>query len=170
MADGQDSAEFTAREFRDALGCFATGIAIVTGRDAADQPLGVTVNSFASVSLDPPLVSFCLDRAAYSFASFVETRHFAVNMLSEQQQDLSARFARSTLEDKFEGVPHHLGRTGVPLLGGCLCTLECARAEAVDAGDHVILLGRVLHIESGGGARPLLYFRGHYARLLGGPA
>ena len=165
MADGPPTSDFTSRELRDALGCFATGITVVTTREPDGRPLGVTVNSFASVSLTPPLVSFCLDRGAFSFSGFLDTPFFAINVLGEDQQSISAAFARSTQEDKFVGIPHRSGITGSPLVEDSLCTLECERLQAVDAGDHVILLGRVLHIEATRVGNPLLYFRGRYARL-----
>lgn len=170
MADGPGISDFSARQFRDALGCFATGIAVVTSHPAGADPLGVTVNSFASVSLDPPLVSFCLDRSASSFAGLIGTPAFAVNVLRDDQQAISAAFARSTGDDKFVGIEHRAGTTGSPVIEGCLCTLECERMETIDAGDHVILLGRVVNIAPGSAGRPLLYFRGRYARLEPPPA
>src|SRR4051812_49133664 len=106
---------FNARDFRNALGCFATGITVMTTRDAGGGCVGMTGNSFASVSLDPPLVSFCLDRSAHNLDSFLNATHFAVNVLSEEQEPLSATFARSSVTDKFNGVAYALSEAGCPL-------------------------------------------------------
>jgi len=156
---------FNAREFRNALGCFATGIAIMTTRDADGRFIGITVNSFASVSLEPPLVSFCLDRNANSLSGFLAAPHFGVNVLSEGQELLSAAFARSSSGDKFVGIAFEVGDTGCPFLADCLTHLECAREAVHDAGDHLIVVGRVLRLAQRAEGRPLLYFRGRYARL-----
>jgi len=156
---------FSAREFRNALGCFATGIAIMTTRDADGRYVGITVNSFSSVSLDPPLVSFCLDRNANSLKPFLDAAHFSVNVLAEGQEPLSAAFARSSAGDKFSGVAFEISETGCPLLADCLSHLECAREAVHDAGDHLIVIGRVIRLAQRPEGKPLLYFRGRYARL-----
>jgi flavin reductase (DIM6/NTAB) family NADH-FMN oxidoreductase RutF len=156
---------FSARDFRNALGCFATGIAIMTAREADGRFVGITVNSFSSVSLDPPLVSFCLDRNANSLNGFLTASHFVVNVLSEGQEPLSAAFARSSGGDKFVGVDFAVGETGCPLLADCLSHLECVREAVHDAGDHLIVIGRVVRLAQRPEGRPLLYFRGRYVRL-----
>lgn len=153
------------RGFRDALGRFATGVTVVTTRDADGKPIGVTVNSFASVSLDPPLVSFCLDRSAFSFPAFESAGRFAVNILSDQQRDLSRTFAQASPADKFAMVETFDGVTGCPLLKGALAHIDCERAALHDAGDHVILIGRVVAIDAAHDGAPLLYYRGRYADL-----
>lgn len=156
---------FSSRDFRNALGCFATGITVMTTCDPDGKLVGITVNSFASVSLDPPLVSFCLDRNALSLNSFLAATHFGVNVLSEHQETLSAAFARSSAGDKFVGIRYEVGATGCPLLPDCLTHLECEREAAHLAGDHLIVVGRVVHLVQRAEGRPLLYFRGRYARI-----
>jgi flavin reductase (DIM6/NTAB) family NADH-FMN oxidoreductase RutF/DNA-binding MarR family transcriptional regulator len=129
------------RAFRRALGQFATGVAIMTAR-AGDQLVGVTANSFTSVSLDPPLVLWALESKAQSLPVFREARHFAVNVLSVDQVALSTRFARSS-DDKFQAVDWVPGRGGVPLIKGVAAQFECIREAEHQGGDHVILIGRV---------------------------
>lgn len=156
---------FNTRDFRNALGNFATGIAIMTTRGSDGRLVGITVNSFSSVSLDPPLVSFCLDRNALSLQSFLTGTHFGVNVLSEGQEALSAAFARSSVADKFDGLSFAVGTNGCPLLPDCLSHLECVREALHDAGDHLIVIGRVVGLAHHGEGKPLLYFRGRYAKL-----
>jgi len=156
---------FSSRDFRSALGCFATGMAVMTTCDPDGRFVGITVNSFASVSLDPPLISFCLDRNANSLNAFLAAAHFGVNVLSEDQESLSAVFARSSTADKFVGVRFEVGTTGCPLLPDCLSHLECAREAAHPAGDHLIMIGRVIRLAQRREGKPLLYFRGRYAKL-----
>jgi flavin reductase (DIM6/NTAB) family NADH-FMN oxidoreductase RutF len=156
---------FNARDFRNALGCFATGIAVMTTRDTDGRFIGITVNSFASVSLDPPLISFCLDRNAHSLNGFLSANHFSVNVLAEGQEPLSASFARSSGGDKFVGIEFEVSASGCPLLAECLTHLECAREAVHDAGDHLIMIGRVIRLAQRPEGKPLLYFRGRYAKL-----
>ncbi|MBI3512789.1 MAG: flavin reductase family protein [Proteobacteria bacterium] len=156
---------FSSRDFRNALGCFATGITVMTACDADGRMVGITVNSFASVSLDPPLISFCLDRNALSLNSFLNAPHFGVNVLAEDQEALSAAFARSSAADKFIGLRFEVGTTGCPLLPDCLSHLECEREAAHAAGDHLIVIGRVVRLAQRAEGKPLLYFRGRYAKL-----
>lgn len=157
---------FSSRAFRDALGRFATGVTVVTTRDPDGRPVGLTVNSFASVSLEPPLVSFCLDREAFSYPAFAESRSFAVNVLSAGQVDLSRTFAQASLADKFAAIATAEGATGCPLLPGALAQIECEIEMRHAAGDHVILIGRVVALEVAEDGLPLLYYRGRYADLL----
>lgn len=153
------------RDFRDAMGRFATGVTIVTAMSPAGRPVGVTVNSFASVSLEPPLVLFSLDRAANSLEPFAAGRHFAVNVLNEDQSDLSQTFA-SRLDDKFDGINWRQGRNGCPLFDDVLAVVECTTATIHEGGDHVIFIGAVDNVDvSPAGGRPLLYYAGAYARL-----
>jgi flavin reductase (DIM6/NTAB) family NADH-FMN oxidoreductase RutF len=156
---------FSPRDFRNALGCFATGITVMTTCEPDGRFVGITVNSFSSVSLDPPLVAFCLDRNALSVNSFLNAEHFGVNVLSEEQETLSAAFARSSSGDKFVGLQFEVGTTGCPLLPDCLTHLECVREAAHLAGDHLIVVGRVIRLAQRAEGRPLLYFRGRYAKL-----
>jgi flavin reductase (DIM6/NTAB) family NADH-FMN oxidoreductase RutF len=153
-----------AEAFRNALSHFATGITVVTAVAPSGELLGVTANSFNSVSLDPPLVLFSLHRAAYSLGAFTEGGHFVVNILREDQQDMSVRFAKA-LNDKWNGVEYEVWETGAPILKNCLAAFECRTRALYDGGDHVIFLGEVLRLRCAGDGRPLLYFRARYRAL-----
>lgn len=152
--------DFDPRELRRALARFATGVAVITATTAEERPAGLTVNSFASVSLDPPLVLWSLARSSAQLRTFLEATHFAVNILGADQAALSDRFAAKH-DDRFSGVAWRPGRAGLPLLAGCLAALECRRSDAIDAGDHVIVLGTVESFRYGEGA-PLLFFASRY--------
>ena len=155
-------------DFRRTLGCFATGITVITTVDEDGAPVGLTANSFTSLSLDPPMVLFCLDRNVQSFEAFHHNRHFAVNILCEDQREVSTRFARSGIE-KWSGMEFDTWETGCPILRGCLANLECDIDTIHEGGDHVIITGEVRRVERDGDSdRPLLYFRGGYAALNGG--
>lgn len=152
------------REFRNALGCFATGVTIITAVGARGQLLGITANSFNSVSLDPPLVLFSLDRKALSLWDFLSTGHFAVNVLAGHQAELSTRFARA-LVDKWSGVAWTTWDYECPILEGCHANFECSIAYTYTGGDHVIFVGRVERMHVDHEAPPLLYYRGRYRSL-----
>lgn len=150
---------------RRAFGHFATGVTIVTTRDAGGAPVGVTASSFNTVSLAPPLVLWSVARNAYSFSAFAQADHFAVHVLAAGQRDLSDRFARPAT-DKFGGLALGQGHGGVPLLPGAPVVFECAAEHRYEGGDHLILVGRVLRItESDAADAPLLFHRGRYAGL-----
>ena len=150
-------------EFRRALAQFATGIAIVTGRDPEGRPFGLTVNSFTSVSLQPPLVLFCLAASSELNAPLGHTRVYGVSVLSEDQQDWSTRFATPGA-DRFSGVELVDGEHGVPLVPGALVWLECRVSDIHPGGDHSIYVGEVLRLEARPG-RPLLYHGSAYRHL-----
>lgn len=153
------------KDFRDTVGCFATGITIITTVEPDGSPVGLTANSFTSLSLDPPMVLFCLDYKVASFDAFQAGAHFAVNILSTGQQDLSNRFAKSGPE-KWDGIAFDTWDTGSPILPGCVASMECKVASINEGGDHVIIVGEVVRMErAGGDVMPLLYFRGGYANL-----
>ena len=152
--------------FRNALGRFATGITVVTGVGEQGAPVGITVNSFTSVSLDPPLVLFCIDMSTPSFTAFVNAPAFALNVLSEGQKAISNNFA-TPLEDKFKDIEFDTWETGSPILRDCLANLECRRESVYDGGDHKIIVGRVEKLAVSEAGCPLLYFQGNYARLGG---
>lgn len=152
------------RELRNHLGCFPTGVTIITALGARGQMLGITANSFNSVSLDPPLVLFSLDRRAYSIWDFLSTGHFAINVLAEEQAELSTRFARS-MTDKWSGVEWATWDHGCPILMGCHANFECSIAYTYSGGDHVIFVGRVERMACDPEKAPLLYYRGGYRRL-----
>ncbi len=153
-----------ARTFRDALGCFATGVTVVTAMDSAGCPIGLTANSFTSVSLDPPLLLVCIANDAGSAAVLKAADRFAVNVLQIGQQPTSNRFAGKG-EDRFAATEWQVGEFGTPVLTGSLSSFECAREEIHGAGDHFILVGRVLKAIFEPRRDPLLYFRGKYRRL-----
>jgi len=148
--------------FRRVCGKFATGITILTLCDAAGAPHGMTVNSFTSVSLDPPLILVCIDLKARLLNQFITGARFAVNILHEEQKDLSATFARDC--DRFEAVDWDTGKSGAPIFPGVLATLECAVTQIVQAGDHVVVVGNVSHATWREGL-PLIYFNSSYRAL-----
>lgn len=154
----------TPMTLRAALGRFATGVTIITCSDGDGQAVGLTANSFTSLSLDPPLVLWSLRQASNSLTAFTAARHFAVNVLAETQVDLSRRFA-SSLDDKFADGGWSTGLGGVPVLTGSAAVFECAVDSQQLAGDHVLFIGRVLRLSELAVA-PLLFQGGHY-RMLG---
>jgi flavin reductase (DIM6/NTAB) family NADH-FMN oxidoreductase RutF len=155
---------FDHRQFRDVMGSFATGVAIATTVDGTGRPIGVTVSSFTSVSLDPPLILFCLEWAAESWAAFRDGEHFAVNILGEGQSALSSRFA-SVRVDRWAGVEHRPGLHGCPLLPDTVGWVVCRKETVHEGGDHAILVGRVEALERDPQRTPLLHFRGAYGRF-----
>ena len=150
---------------RAALGRFATGVTIVTCRDADGSPVGLTANSFAVLSLDPPLVLWSLRKISASRPAFEAARHFVINVLAETQVELSRRFASPLVADKFAEGPWAPGLGGVPVLGGCAAVFECEISACHDAGDHLLFIGRVQRLADLAVA-PLLFQGGHY-RMVG---
>jgi flavin reductase (DIM6/NTAB) family NADH-FMN oxidoreductase RutF len=153
---------FSDRDFRDALGQFATGVCVITA-EVDGILLGATVSSFNSVSLAPPLVLFSLARSAQTLPLWLKATHFGVTVLSESQTDLSNRFARGGA-DKWTGLAPLRGKSGVPLLRGGLVTFECRTYATYEGGDHEIILGEVLEF-SRTTSTPLLFHGGRYRRL-----
>lgn len=152
-----------AQVFREALGQWATGVTVVTTRDAAGRPHGLTVSAFSSVSMAPPIVLVCIDNRSTSHAAFQETGVFGVNVLAEEQQDWSRRFATAG-DAKFDGVQLDEGAAGALLVPGALAQLACRVVGQHPAGDHVVYLGEVLDARIQPG-RPLLYHARDYRRL-----
>lgn len=148
---------------RSALGRFASGVTIVCCRAADGTPFGLTVNSFSALSLQPPLVLWSLRSASPSLGAFRSAKHFAVNVLAEDQLALSRRFA-SSVADKFAQGDWALGKGGAPVLAGCAAVFECELASAQPAGDHVLFIGRVL-VASEAAVSPLVFQAGHYRKL-----
>lgn len=148
------------RALRDAFGAFVTGVTIVTTRDETGKPVGFTANSFTSVSLDPPLLLICLARTSRNFATMTGAKNFAVNILSEGQKDLSNTFARP-VEDRFAAAIWSDAPAGSPIFADVAAWFECSMQEVVEAGDHVILLGRIEAFENSG-LNGLGYARGGY--------
>lgn len=155
-----DTPALDVKKFREALGCYPTGVTVVTTVDANGDARGFTANSFTSVSLNPPLLLVCLAKTAHSHAVFSATDNFAIHVLGENQRDVSGLFA-SKAPDKFAQVEWVKGIANVPLIQGALAVFQCAAHDRVDAGDHTILVGRVLDYASDAG-RPLGYCRGAY--------
>lgn len=149
------------RGLRDALGRYATGVTVVTA-PTPGGPIGITANSFASVSLDPPLVLWSPARASRRFRFFCEAEHFAIHILGDDQQDLCDRFARTGHE--FDGADWLMGAHGVPLLSGCLARFECRHAACHDGGDHAIIVGEVRRASWRDG-EPLIFSQGCYGRF-----
>ncbi len=157
-----------SRGLRSVLSCYGTGVAIITARTHDERMIGVTVNSFASVSLEPPMVSFSLARSANVLQSFQKTEAFAVNILAFSQAELSNMFARPSTA-RWEATSYTQSARGMPLFSGSLAQLECTKTAEHDGGDHVIFLGMVdlfhLHLP----ADPLLFFRGRYGTYVPNP-
>jgi flavin reductase (DIM6/NTAB) family NADH-FMN oxidoreductase RutF len=159
---------FAARAFRDALGRFATGVAVVTARDRDDNPVGMTMSSFNAVSLDPPLVLFSVARSAQSLPAMQQARGFAVNILGVAQSELSTQFARART-DKWHAVEHSPGYGDAPVLADVLAHFECKPYAQYDGGDHVIFVCEVLRFAtSASEEEPLIFYRGGYHRLHSG--
>lgn len=153
-----------ARTFRKAMGCFPTGVTVVTTLAGDSSPIGVTVSSFTSLSLDPPLVLFCLDKRTSNLETFRLAGRFVINVLRHDQRELSIRFA-SRMEDKWKGLTFDSWTTGAPILRNCLANFECTTETVHDGGDHLIFIGKVERLDYSEGGQPLLYYRGAYAEL-----
>jgi len=149
--------------FRAVLGRFASGVTVITALDEAGRDQGMTVSAFCSLSLDPPLVLFCVDRAASMYESFEKAEGFTVNILSEGQEPIARRFSGPD-PNRFDGIGYERGMNGVAILDEVLGYLECTRVAVHDGGDHRIHVGAVQVAHSVEG-RPLLYYRGGYAQL-----
>jgi flavin reductase (DIM6/NTAB) family NADH-FMN oxidoreductase RutF len=152
------------RTLRDALGCFATGVTVVTCVDEERRPFGLTANSLTSVSLDPPLLLVCVHKQAASAAALISASHFAVNVLQTHQQPASIRFS-TRAGDRFDETPWSCGEYGAPVLNESLGVFECERYAVYDGGDHHILVGQVVKASFDPNLDPLLYFRARYRRL-----
>jgi len=156
-------APVTSEEFRRACGRFATGVTIASVLDSKGSPHGLTVSSFTSVSLDPPLVLICLGHTVSVIEHFRAAKYFGINMLAENQRELSDHFARKG-HDRFDGLKWHPGASGVPLLPGVLAAVECRAHQRISSGDHDIFVGEMVkaHIHEGD---PLIHFASRYRAL-----
>lgn len=152
------------RAFRNALGDFATGVAAVTVATENGEPLGITVNSFSSVSLDPPLILWCLDKKSDTMDVFDACSGFTINVLSAEQQDLSNRLAQQGGHG-LGSVATTVGVNGCPSIDDALVSFECKVETRHDAGDHIIMIGRVENFRRSDAGAPLLYHRGSYCSL-----
>ena len=161
--DPEWTASFDAARFRQVLGHFPTGVTVVTAT-TADGPIGLSIGSFSSLSLDPPLVLFCAGRTSTTWPRIRDVGAFCVNILAEDQEDVCRVFAgRGT--DKFVGIGWRPSLVGAPLLYGCLASLDCRIEEVHVGGDHDIVIGRVIDLELHRQGGPLVFFRGGYGRF-----
>src|SRR3954471_19826869 len=157
--------EFDSKALREALGAFPTGIAVITASFQEVSHIGITVNSFTSVSLDPPLVLWCIDRRSRRYPHFAEAPGFTVSILASGHREGSKRLSRAG-EHNLDGIALIPTERGPPALASSLAIFECARESVQDAGDHAILIGRVVRFARHDGAgAPLVYFRGKYGAL-----
>jgi flavin reductase (DIM6/NTAB) family NADH-FMN oxidoreductase RutF len=163
VPEDQVGAQAAARRFRRVLGHVPTGVALITATTPAG-PAGMAVNSFTSVSLDPPLVSFCAAHTSSTWPLVRAAGAFSINVLGEQHSEVSRRFAQKGA-DRFAGTQYRLGVTGAPVLLGVAASLDCEIFAEHDAGDHVIVLGRVVHLDADEGVRPLVFHGGGYCSL-----
>lgn len=161
----QPPQQFDSRAFRDALGSFPTGVAIITAIGADGEPVGLTCNSFSSVSLDPPLVSWGLRLSSKNLTAFQQAKAFAINILAEDQKELSGRFASSSVTSKFEGVTWVPGHQGLPVIRDCVASFECEKFAEHVAGDHLLFLGQVVRFEQARREDSLVFYKGAYMML-----
>jgi len=160
----ENTTAFDSRAFRRALGNFATGVTVVTAAGASGRKVGVTANSFNSVSLEPALILWSIDKRSTSHEVFEEASHFAVNILAADQIELSNNFARPK-DDRFAGIDYQQGAGGAPLLADCSARFQCEKFQQLDGGDHWILVGKVVAFDDFGRS-PLLYHQGAYSMVL----
>jgi flavin reductase (DIM6/NTAB) family NADH-FMN oxidoreductase RutF len=146
-------------KFRFVMGHFATGVTILASRDHKGEPVGLTVNAFTSVSLDPPLVLVCVHKEAEAHGSILQAGHFGLSILTREQAGLALTFATADPEERFEGLLFEEGPTGSPLIPGAMAWVDCRVEESYPGGDHSVILGRVVACEAEGGD-PLLFFKG----------
>jgi flavin reductase (DIM6/NTAB) family NADH-FMN oxidoreductase RutF len=156
-----DMSAFTPEDFRAALGQFATGVTIVTAIDPQGHQVGLTANSFNSVSLAPPLVLWSLSKHSSSMPVLMAAQAFAINVLAADQRVLAERFARKGI-DRFDGVAWRPGLSGAPLIDGAVASFECRHHQHLDAGDHRIFVGEVTHCQRRVGAVPLIFHGGRF--------
>ena len=149
---------------RRAFGAFTTGITVIGARSTDGRLVGMTANSFTSVSLEPPLVLFCPARSLAAFDVYSTAPHFSVSVLPAHSEALSNHFARANTT-KWETEPHDLGKTGTPLLSGALASFECEVVARHDGGDHLIVVGRVIQLKATDAGEPLVFFRSRYRAL-----
>lgn len=162
------AAHIDSRTFRHGAGQFMTGVTVITTLDETGNPVGLTANSFTSISLEPPMVSFSLGRDSETFAAFAAGNGFVIHVLAASQEDLSIRFAAKGT-DRFSGLEVTAGWAGLPVLAGTLAVFECSSTHAYAGGDHVIHVGTVERLSLGDTSEPALgYFRSRYVRLPSG--
>lgn len=162
--DGELRDMIKPEDFRRAVGSFATGVTIITTTAPDGEPIGLTANSFSSVSLDPPLVLFSLARNLHSRPAFEESRHFSISVLHEEQLGLARQFAVA-LGEKWKDVEFEIGTFGCRLIAKAVAILECEKYASYDGGDHVIYVGHVLKLKADWNRGPLVFWRGKFGRV-----
>ncbi|ROS04644.1 flavin reductase (DIM6/NTAB) family NADH-FMN oxidoreductase RutF [Sinobacterium caligoides] len=155
---------FDSREFRNALGRFPTGVCVITTTPEGGKPMGMTVNSFAALSLEPALVLWSIQTNSECYAVFEKAKGFTVNVLSEEQVDVSNAYAKKGDHDLKEGE-FRLGKSGQPVLKGAITSFECTMSAQHDGGDHVIIVGEVIEMDNSPTGRPLVFHSGKYEQL-----
>lgn len=166
MTESALDSSVSADEFRHAMGQFATGVTVVTTVDPEGNPVGTTANAVTSLSLEPPLLLVCFDLGSLTLRSIRSHGAFAVNVLADRHEHLSANFARRGLSAAWEGVRHRPGPTGTPRLDDVLAVLECTVEHYLPGGDHEIVVGRVRHAQaSADESAPLVFWRGSYVSV-----
>lgn len=158
-----DAPTIDAARYRQVLGHFATGVTVITAMDG-DEPVGMAANSFTSVSLDPPLVAFCAAKASSTWPRIQAAKHYCVNILAEDQEEICRLFATKDAE-RFRGIGWRTGESGAPILDEALAWIDCRIEAEHDAGDHLIVVGRVCGLDSADSGKPLLFYRGGYGRF-----
>ncbi|MEM6300652.1 MAG: flavin reductase family protein [Pseudomonadota bacterium] len=153
-----------SRQLRDALGLFATGVCLVATHDSGGEPCAVTVNSFSSVSLEPPLVLWSVQKDSDLYSVYRNASRYSIAVLNDQQQEHSIRYSQ---KGSHKLLPEHfsVGESGAPVIPDALVNFECSLMEAIDGGDHTILVGKVINLLNGPVGKPLLYFGGNYRAL-----
>lgn len=158
-----DAPTIDAARYRQVLGHFATGVTVITAMDG-DEPVGMAANSFTSVSLEPPLVAFCAAKTSSTWPRIQAARHYCVNILAEDQEEICRLFATKDAE-RFRGIGWRTGESGAPILDDALAWIDCRIEAEHDAGDHLIVVGRVCGLGAAEGGKPLLFYRGGYGRF-----
>ncbi len=153
------------RAFRDALGHFPTGVAIVTARAPDGRAVGLTINSFSSLSLDPPLVTWSLVNRSPSLEAFERCSHFAIHVVSQEQVPAALDFANPQIPDKFAQVSHEEGEGGVPVIAGCVATFVCENHRRHEGGDHTLFIGKVVRYSAAPEFEPAVFHRGRFTAL-----
>lgn len=157
--------EFDQKEFRNALGQFPTGVTVITTLDDSGNPIGITASSFNSVSMDPPLILWSVDKNAHSAKVFQTAKYFNVNVLSEKQITISNNFAQKG-EDKFTDITYKAGIDGCPILENTAAFFECKTWNLYDGGDHIIIVGEVVSYQCKPSVKPLVFSKGRYAKTI----
>lgn len=156
---------FENREFRNCMGEFATGVCVVTAKNKNGTLYGVTINSFSSVSLEPPLVLYCIDKHADNYENIVNFESFNIHILSENQQDISNSFAKPA-NVQWGDVSYEIDDNGNPIISNCNAFIKCKKYDTLDGGDHTVILGEVMSFNVESEGKPLIYYKGKYTKVI----